>query len=60
MTSATDENETPRYDATKGPEPDSPGDPACWLKRVCPACGTLADTDPATTCAQCHAAIPRE
>ena len=39
-------------------EADMPGDPACWLKRVCPACGTLADADPPTTCPHCHAAIP--
>jgi len=37
---------------------DMPGDPACWMRRVCPACGTLADSDPPTTCQQCHAAIP--
>jgi uncharacterized protein YeaO (DUF488 family) len=39
---------------------DGPGDPACWLRRVCPACGTIADADPPTTCPQCHAAIPGE
>jgi hypothetical protein len=39
-------------------EADVPGDPACWLKRVCPACGTLAAADPPTTCAHCHATIP--
>ena len=37
---------------------DRPGDPACWMKRVCPACGTLAAADPPTTCAHCHAVIP--
>jgi len=37
---------------------DRPGDPACWLRRVCPACGTLADADPPTTCPRCHGAIP--
>lgn len=37
---------------------DMPGDPACWLKRVCPACGSLADEDPPTTCPRCHASIP--
>jgi hypothetical protein len=41
-----------------GDEADTPGDPACWMKRVCPACGTLADADPPTTCAHCHATIP--
>ncbi|MBM7806829.1 DNA-binding MarR family transcriptional regulator [Geodermatophilus bullaregiensis] len=29
------------------------GDPACWLHRVCPACGRLADEDPPTRCAAC-------
>jgi rubrerythrin len=42
----------------EGWEDDLPGDPACWLKRVCPACGTLADADPPTTCPRCNAAIP--
>ena len=43
-----------------GDEADRPGDPACWLKRVCPSCGTLADADPPTTCARCHTAIPAD
>ncbi|MEX5721284.1 MarR family transcriptional regulator [Geodermatophilus maliterrae] len=29
------------------------GDPACWLHRVCPACGRLADEDPPTRCPAC-------
>lgn len=33
------------------------GDPACWLPRVCPDCGRLADEDPPTRCAACGAAI---
>jgi hypothetical protein len=37
--------------------PDLPGDPACWLRRVCPACGSVADTDPPVTCPACHAEI---
>lgn len=52
-----------RYDAagTRAAETaDRPGDPVCWLRRVCPACGTLADVDPPTTCAHCHAEIPAE
>lgn len=40
-------------------EPDVPGDPACWLPRVCQACGAIADADPPTTCPQCGAAITR-
>ena len=41
-----------------GQDEDVPGDPACWLHRVCPACGTIAETDPPATCAQCGAEIP--
>lgn len=32
---------------------DEGGDPACWLARVCPACGRLADEDPPTRCPAC-------
>jgi hypothetical protein len=32
---------------------DEGGDPACWLHRVCPACGRLADEEPPTRCAAC-------
>ena len=38
---------------------DVPGDPACWLCRVCPACGAMADEDPPTICPQCRTPIPR-
>ena len=37
---------------------DRPGDPACLLRRVCPACGTVAGTDPPTTCRQCGTELP--
>ncbi|MGD0373515.1 MAG: hypothetical protein ABSB01_02855 [Streptosporangiaceae bacterium] len=37
---------------------DSAGDPVCWLRRVCPQCGALSDTDPPTDCRQCHTAMP--
>ncbi|HEY7430601.1 MAG TPA: hypothetical protein VH641_07700 [Streptosporangiaceae bacterium] len=37
---------------------DRPGDPACLLYRVCPACGSVADADPPTTCPQCQREIP--
>jgi len=33
------------------------GDPACWLRRVCPSCGRLAEEDPPTTCAACGAEL---
>ena len=38
---------------------DLPGDPPCWLCRVCPACGGIDDTYPPTTCPQCGAEIER-
>jgi rubrerythrin len=34
------------------------GDPACWLARVCPACGRLADEDPPTRCPACGEELP--
>ena len=38
---------------------DRPGDAPCWQCRVCPDCGSIADTDPPPpTCAQCGAAVP--
>ena len=39
------------------PPEDEGGDPACWLRRVCPACGRLADQDPPTVCAACGAEL---
>ena len=36
------------------PDPDDrPGDPACLLRRVCPSCGAVAESDPPVRCAQC-------
>jgi hypothetical protein len=40
------------------PPDDDGGDPACWLNRVCPACGRLADEDPPTRCPSCGADLP--
>jgi hypothetical protein len=37
---------------------DRPGDPACLLRRVCQACGSVADSDPPTVCPQCGAEMP--
>ncbi|WP_236827295.1 MULTISPECIES: hypothetical protein [unclassified Blastococcus] len=45
-------------DDRTGPVPDEGGDPACWLRRVCPACGGLADDDPPTTCPRCGEDLP--
>jgi uncharacterized protein YeaO (DUF488 family) len=39
-------------------EEDVPGDPACWLRRVCQACGNVAPVNPPTVCPQCGMAIP--
>ncbi len=36
------------------------GDPACWLKRVCAACGRLADEDPPTRCPACGAEVTED
>jgi hypothetical protein len=49
--------------ARPGTEPagfaeDRPGDPACLLRRVCQACGGVADTDPPTVCPQCGTEMP--
>jgi uncharacterized protein YeaO (DUF488 family) len=34
------------------------GDAPCWLNRVCPECGSIADTEPPARCPNCHAAMP--
>ena len=39
-------------------EQERGGDPACWLHRVCPRCGEMAEADPPTTCPRCHTGIP--
>ena len=45
----------------RAPAPeDDGGDPACWLARVGPACGRLADEDPSTDCPACGAQLPLE
>ena len=55
-----------RWDAERVTEPRPPlpeeegGDPACWARRVCPACGRLADEDPPTRCPACGADLPDE
>jgi rubrerythrin len=32
-----------------------PGDPVCWLRRVCAECGTFVETEPPVVCPQCGA-----
>jgi hypothetical protein len=39
---------------------DEGGDAACWLNRVCPACGRLADEGPPTRCPACGEELPAE
>jgi hypothetical protein len=34
-----------------------PGDSVCWLRLVCPECGTIAETEPPAKCPQCGALI---
>ena len=33
------------------------GDPVCWMSRVCPECGGLADHDPPVVCPRCGVEI---
>jgi hypothetical protein len=37
---------------------DLPGDPACLLRRVCPACGSVADDEAPVICPACGADMP--
>jgi hypothetical protein len=39
---------------------DEAGDPACLLRRVCPACGRVADEDPPTCCPACGEFLPAD
>jgi ribosomal protein S27AE len=40
----------PAATGTAGPEG---GESVCWLERVCPECGRLADTAPPVRCTRC-------
>ncbi len=44
-------------EAVRRPD-DEGGDPACLLRRVCPACGRVADEDPPTRCPACGEHLP--
>jgi rubrerythrin len=44
-------------DAPSPSADDIGGDPACWLRRVCPECGRMADEDPPTRCPACGALV---
>jgi rubrerythrin len=47
----------PREPGAPDADDDRGGDAACWLRRVCQACGSMADADPPTTCPVCGAAL---
>ena len=53
MTAAEPAGREPPADET-----DHPGDAPCLLRRVCPECGSVADSDPPTTCPHCGATLP--
>ena len=36
----------------------SAGDPVCWLSRVCPECGSLAEGPVPAVCPRCGAEMP--
>jgi rRNA maturation endonuclease Nob1 len=44
-------------DLKTGAAEDTGGDPACWLDRVCDACGRLAD-GPDEVCPRCGGPMP--
>jgi uncharacterized OB-fold protein len=37
---------------------ESVGDPACWLSRVCPECGSVAEGPVRPVCSRCGAEMP--
>jgi rubrerythrin len=39
---------------------DEGGDEVCWMNRVCPECGGLADEPPPTRCPRCDTEITGE
>ncbi|WP_218822435.1 hypothetical protein [Geodermatophilus pulveris] len=49
-----------RGDTAPARRGDDGGDPACWLRRVCPACGRLADADPPVRCTACGGLLPAD
>ena len=46
-----------RFDEPSGP---AEGDAACWLARVCPACGALTDRPSTPICERCGCAATPE
>jgi rubrerythrin len=49
--------EPPAEDERKFSADDRPGDPVCWLRLVCPECGSMAEAEPPVDCPQCGARI---
>jgi predicted amidophosphoribosyltransferase len=43
---------------THGHDLAESGDPACWLDRVCDACGAMREDMAAPRCARCGAPFP--
>ncbi len=41
-----------------GPAAELGGDAACWLDRVCPTCGALAEGEPSAHCPRCGHHLP--
>jgi hypothetical protein len=39
------------------PDDEGGGDPACWARRVCPACGRLNEAERPQRCEQCGASM---
>ncbi len=42
-----------------GPAAEFGGDAACWLDRVCPGCGGLAEGESSDRCTRCGHDVPR-
>lgn len=53
-------DDRPAKPAVDPPQPwagERPGDSVCWLRLVCPECGTLAEAEPPLDCPQCGTRI---
>lgn len=48
-----DEPATTAEPAATGAAGPEGGESVCWLERVCPECGRLADTAPPVRCTRC-------
>ena len=52
-----DKPAAPDQEPAEPSQEDRPGDSVCWLRLVCPECGTIAEAEPPTDCPQCGARI---